>query len=71
MEDIDIRTTAHIDGGGEMTIDAMDQYSRWFIGRRTYLFARRCMKNPELRERIKARAAEIREEEARKAAISS
>ena len=59
-----------IQGGGELTIEAMDKYSRWFIGRRTFLFARRCMRNPELRAKIKARAAEIDAEEAVKAAES-
>lgn len=63
-------TAEPIQGGGELTIAAMDKYSRWFIGRRTYLFARRCMRNPELRAKIKARAAEIDAEEAAKAAAS-
>ena len=48
-------------GGGELTIAAMDEYSRTNIGQSTYRFVRRCMRDPELRARIKARAAEIRE----------
>ena len=52
--------------GGEVTIAAMDEYSRAEIGRKTYRFVRRCMQNPELRAKIQARAAEIRAEEAAK-----
>ena len=48
--------------GGEATIAAMDEYSRAEIGRKTYRFVRRCMQNPELREKIQARAAELRAE---------
>lgn len=46
--------------GGEATVAAMDQYSRLEIGRKTYNFVRRCMRDPELRAKIKARAEEIR-----------
>lgn len=46
--------------GGEATIRAMDQYERAEIGRKTLRFVQRCMRNPELRARIQARAAEIR-----------
>lgn len=52
--------------GGEATIAAMDEYSRAEIGRKTYRFVRRCMKDPILRAVIQARAAEIRAEEAAK-----
>ena len=45
--------------GGEAAIAAMDEYSRAEIGRKTYRFVRRCMQDPELRARIKARAAEL------------
>lgn len=45
--------------GAEATIAAMDKYSRAEIGRKTYRFVRRCMQDPVLRERIKARAAEL------------
>ena len=48
--------------GGEAAIAAMDEYSRAEIGRKTYRFVRRCMQDPELRARIKARAAELRAE---------
>ena len=58
------------EGRGELTIAAMEEYNRLNIGRRTYRFVRQCMRNPELREKIKARAAEIREEEARAAATA-
>lgn len=49
--------------GGEATIAAMDQYSRQEIGRKTYNFVRRCMRDPVLRAAIKAMAAELRTEE--------
>ena len=48
--------------GGEAAIAAMDEYSRAEIGRKTYRFVRRCMQDPELRARIKARAAELQAE---------
>lgn len=63
MEDCKNQAAVELGGGGELTIAAMDKYSRQCIGRHTYLFVRRCMKNPEFSEKIKARAAEIREEE--------
>ena len=66
----DTKTGEPIQGGGELTIEAMDKYGRWFIGRRTYLFARRCMRNPELRAKIKARAAELDAQDAARAAAS-
>ncbi|MBQ7346065.1 MAG: hypothetical protein IJW45_08415 [Oscillospiraceae bacterium] len=49
--------------GAEATIEAMDEYSRWEIGRKTYLFAKACMRDPVLRAKIKARAAELEAEE--------
>lgn len=45
--------------GGEATIAAMDEYSRAEIGRKTYRFVRRLMRDPALRALIKARAAEL------------
>ena len=50
--------------GAEVTIAQMEEWSRLEIGRKTYNFARRLMRNPELRVMIKARAAEIRAAEA-------
>ena len=47
--------------GGEATIAAMDEHSRLEIGRKTYNFVRRVMRDPVLREMVKKRAAEIRE----------
>lgn len=46
--------------GGEATIAAMNEYSRQEIGRKTFLFVRHLMRDPDIRERIQARAAEIR-----------
>ena len=61
MDNIVINTVPEC-GGGELTIAAMDKYSRLEIGRKTYRFVRRCMRDPELRAKIKARAAELRAE---------
>lgn len=65
MDNVKIQTVAAREGG-EVTIAAMDEYSRAEIGRKTYRFVRRCMKDPALRAVIQARAAEIRAEEAAK-----
>lgn len=59
MDNIKINTMPE-HGGGELTIDAMDEYSRAEIGRKTYRFVRRCMRDPVLRAKIKARAAELK-----------
>lgn len=56
VEKCEIITT----GGGEVTLAAMDEVSRTNIGRSTYRFVRRLMQNPEYREMIRARAAEIK-----------
>lgn len=65
MKGSSMETVRHIpitlpQGGGELTITAMDEYSRLNIGRRTYVFARSVMRDPELRAKVKARAAEIK-----------
>lgn len=57
-----IRIQGTMPGGAELAIVAMDEYSRAEIGRKTYRFVRRCMQNPELRAKIKARAAQLRQE---------
>ena len=51
------------DGGAELTIAAMDKYARSEIGRKTYLFVRRMMQNPEYRQMIQTRAEQIRREQ--------
>ena len=61
MDNVKIQTVAG-GAGGEAAIEAMDPDSRVEIGRKTYRFVRRVMQDPELREKIKARAAEIRAE---------
>lgn len=38
-----------------------DEYSRENIGQQTYLFVQRLMRNPETRELIRQRAAQLRE----------
>lgn len=63
-------STEHLDGvGGEASIAAMNDASRLEIGRKTYRFVRECMRDPVLRAKIKALAAEIREEERAAAAV--
>lgn len=47
-------------GGGEATIAAMDEYSYAEIGRKTYRFVRRLMRDPETNAKIRARAEQIR-----------
>jgi hypothetical protein len=59
MDNVKIQTVAGREGG-EATIAAMDEYSRAEIGRKTYRFVRRCMRDPVLRAKIKARAAELK-----------
>ena len=59
MNGTDIRIVADRIGG-ETTIAAMDENSRYEIGRKTYRFVRRVMKDPEMRARIRARAEELR-----------
>ena len=46
-------------GGASGAIRGMNQYSREEIGRKTWLFVRRCMQDPELRAKIQQRAEEI------------
>lgn len=60
-----VLTNEKMEGGGELTIAAMDKYSRLEIGRKTHRFVRRLMQIPEYRDKIKARAAELREIAAR------
>ena len=62
MQKEKVKTT--LSGGAELAIAAMDQYALAEIGRKTYRFVRRVMQNPEYSAKIKARAAQIREEEA-------
>ena len=63
MDNFKIQTVVG-EGGAELAIAAMDEYSRAEIGRKTYRFVRRCMRDPELRAKIKARAAELQAESA-------
>lgn len=56
---------AKLSGGGDLALEAMDEYQLLEAGRKTYNFVRSVMRNPELRAMIRKRAAEIREEEAR------
>lgn len=49
---------------GEETLAALDPYRRAEIGRKTYRFVRRLMRDPAVAAKIQARAAQIREEEA-------
>lgn len=53
-----------LSGGGELTLEAMDEYQRLEVGRKTYNFVRSVMRNPEYRKMIQERAAQIRAAEA-------
>ena len=55
---------AQLSGGGELALEAMDEYQLLEAGRKTYNFVRSVMRNPEYRAMIKKRAAEIRAQEA-------
>ena len=55
---------AQLPGGGELALEAMDEYQYYEVGRKTYEFVRRVMRNPEYRAMINKRAAEIRAREA-------
>lgn len=57
-ETVDIVT----EGGGELTIAAMDEGQRREIGRKTYRFALRCRQNPEIWALVKAKEAQLRAE---------
>ena len=58
------KARAQLSGGGERALAAMNEDQLCEIGRTTYNFVRRMMRNPELRAVIQARAAQIRAEEA-------
>lgn len=55
--------------GGEATIAAMDEYSYAEIGRKTYRFVRRLMRDPEMKAKIRARAEQIRAANAKGVAV--
>lgn len=46
--------------GGEATIAAMDDIQRYEIGRKTYQFVRRVLRNPEYRAIVEARRQQNR-----------
>lgn len=50
---------AKLSGGGELALEAMDEWQRQEVGRKTYNFVRSVMRNPEYRAMIQKRAAEI------------
>lgn len=53
-----VQVIAKLEAGGEATIAAMDEYSYAEIGRKTYRFARQVMRDPVMREKVKARTAQ-------------
>lgn len=63
MSNVEVHTRGFAEGGGELTIGAMDEDGRTEIGRKTFRFVQRVMRDPVLRAKIKARAEEIRREE--------
>ena len=53
------------EGGAEGAPFGMKPWEYENIGQKTFFFVRRVMQDPVMRAKIKSRAAEIREEEAR------
>lgn len=59
------RVREQLPGGGELTLESMDEYQRMEMGRKTYDFCRSVLRrNPELRAMIKEMAEKMRAEEA-------
>ena len=58
------RARAQLSGGGELALEAMDEYQLLEVGRKVYECARGLMRNPTFRQMIREEAARIREEEA-------
>lgn len=64
MANVYDRVRAELPGGGEMALEAMDEYQLLEVGRKVYECARGLMQNPTFRKMIQEEAARIREEEA-------
>ena len=58
------RARAQLSGGGELALEAMDEYQILEVGRKVYECARGLMRNPVFRQMIQEEAARIRAEEA-------
>lgn len=56
-----------VTGGAELTVAAMDNYSRENLGRNTYLMVRRLMRNPEYKAMIQELAAKLDAQDAARA----
>ena len=55
---------AQLSGGGELALEAMDEYQLLEVGRMVFECARDLMRNPVFRKMIREEAAKIRAEEA-------
>lgn len=55
---------AQLPGGGELALEAMDEYQLLEAGRKVYECARGLMRNPAFRKMIQEEAARIHAEEA-------
>ena len=64
MANVYDRVRAELPGGGELALEAMDEYQLLEAGRKVYECARGLMRNPTFRKMIREEAARIREEEA-------
>ena len=53
-----VQVIGKLEAGGEAAIAAMDEYSYLEIGRKTYRFFRQIMRDPAMREQVKARTAQ-------------
>lgn len=58
------RVREQLPGGGELTLETMDEYQRMEMGRKTYEFCCRVLRqNPELRAMIREMAVKMRAKE--------
>ena len=58
------KARAQLSGGGELALEAMDEYQLLEAGRKVYECAKGLMRNPTFRQLIREEAARIMAEEA-------
>lgn len=58
------KVRAQLSGGGELALEAMDEYRLLEAGRKVFECARSLMRDPAIRKLIQEEAARIRAEEA-------
>lgn len=57
------KARAQLSGGGELTLEAMDEYQLLEAGRKVYDFCKGLMRDPVLRQIIRQEAARVAAEE--------